>query len=144
MKKYTASQETINILLKNEYIEITKEIHPQHFKRLQKEGYDCRNTKRVFSANRDYGYKQDYIEFDYDMIKPVRRRGVSASEMKREITTEELKSFIGFYKLPYKERKRINVFNLESYYNSIKKYPEHYNKKTKAMSFIEMYENIRL
>ncbi len=144
MKKYTASQETIDILLKNGYIEITKEIHPEHFKRLQKEGYDCRNMKRVFSANRDYGYKQDYIEFDYDMIKPVRRRGVSGNEMKKEITAEELKSFIGFYKLPYKERKKINVFNLESHYQSIRQHPNHYEKKRDAIQFVEIYENITI
>jgi hypothetical protein len=141
MKIYTASQELIETLLRNGLTEITKEMKPDHFKRLQKDGYDPRKIKRVFAV-KCYGYKKNYLELDYETIKPLFKGGAKLSDMKKEITDDDLKSLIGFYKLSHKEKKRTNMYSLESYYKSILQHPQYYKNKLEATLFVEMYESI--
>lgn len=146
MKNYTASEELIDILLKNGFTEITKDKRPSHFMKLKEEGYNPDKIKRVFSIN---GHKKNYIEFDYVMIKARYKEGCSGANMKTEITTDELKSIITFYKLPFQTQNKIKrnggyIYNISHSYDSIKNHADYYKKDKSALFLIDIFEGIIL
>lgn len=144
MENYKASEELINVLLKNGFTEVTKEKHPLHFDKLITDGYDPLKMKRLFSIN---GHKRNFIQFDYTMIQARFREGVNSGNMKTEISTNELKSLITFYKLHFQtqnkmKRNGLSIFTLISDYNSIKKHPDFYKKDKSALLLVDIFEKI--
>ena len=97
MKTYKASQELVDILLKNGFTETTKETYPEHFKRMKKQGeYNPGSMKRKFNFEKS---KRDYILMDYSIIIPYYRSSANGPDMNSSLTEDQLKSIIVFFKL---------------------------------------------
>ncbi|ASE61577.1 MULTISPECIES: hypothetical protein [Chryseobacterium] len=93
MKNYYASEELAQILLNNGFVDITDKKFPLHFKQIKENGYDPEKAKRAFRIN-----TKDLILFDYITVKFVHKgNGCSATNMRKEISENELKSAIAFF-----------------------------------------------
>lgn len=99
MKTYTASQELVDILLKNGFIETTEKNYPEHFKRMKKDGYKHSSMKRSFAIN---PRSRDYILLDYYTIIPYYKSTADGVDMNHSLTEDQLKSIIVFYKMSSK------------------------------------------
>ncbi len=140
---YQASKKLIDILINNGFKDITNEIYPDHFKRLKENGYDPQKVKRVLAMD-----KRNYVKFDYINILPCYHKSCSGPEMKTELTSDEVKSIITFFKLPYQTRsalKRNNLIIPELYkeYYHIKENIERYKDKRSNL-IIDTFENVVL
>ncbi len=100
MKTCSASQELVDILLKNGFIDKTKETYPDHYKRMKEKGYNPYAVRRKFTNHS----RRDFIFFDYVNITPLHNGGCTENECRYTPTTDELKSLITFYKLPVHDR----------------------------------------
>ncbi len=146
MSNYIASEDLINIFIKNGFIDITDIKRPEHFKRLQENGYDPHKIKRVISYN---GHLKNYVEFDYIMIRACYKEGCDSRNMKNKITANELKSIIAFYKLPSQtmsamNRKGYDRLNLYDSYEHVKENLDFYKGQKTKLMLLEIFENIKL
>ncbi|WP_336715254.1 hypothetical protein [Chryseobacterium mucoviscidosis] len=129
---YKASEQLAQILLKNGFTEVTNSTHPSHFEHINKNGYDAEKVKRAFKIN-----AKDLIIFDYITVKFVHKSsGCSASNMRKEISENELKSAIAFFKLPFQTRNAIMrsgvaIPTLYQEYQYIQKNPSYENPRNK-------------
>ncbi|EHQ41785.1 hypothetical protein [Myroides odoratus] len=147
MAIYKASEELVNILLKNGLEETTEKNLPVHYKNMVENGYDPNKVKRDFSYN-----GKRVLIFDYVVIKPKIKGFTSGRDMKTELTIDELKSIIVFSKLPYQTvnglyRNNHNyVTQLHNLYFYIKEHPDFTKSKNKFRNELitKEFENIQI
>ena len=142
METFKASEELAQILIKNGLNEITFSKYPEHHNRILEEGYNPHNSKRIFAVNSD-----NYVLFDYITIKPFHKKSCNGAEMKVELSENEIKSMIAFFKLPYQtrnayKRRGNSILNLYSDYIYIKENPEY--KKPNKQIIISAFESIEM
>lgn len=93
MKTYTASQELIDILLKNGFVDKTAKVYPDTDRAIKERGYKEGNDKRVFSL----AAMKDYITFDYQSIICYVNNTGFTDEL--ELTENQVRSIIAYYKM---------------------------------------------
>ena len=96
---YIPSQELIDIFLKNGFKDVTAKMYPEHHTLSLNKGYDPRIMKRVLATG-----TKNYVQFDYTNIIPCYNGGCTSDDQRYELTEDELKSIITFFKLPYQTR----------------------------------------
>ena len=122
MKKYEASQELVDILLKNGFEDKTEQHYPEFYSAMQRNGYSTA-LKRKFS----YHSHKDYIIFDYINIHAF--RGHAGLGSRARMTELELKSLIAFFKMPatfrgnWRSKNGEDVFGLYAEYQRTYKNP---------------------
>ncbi|UKT65963.1 hypothetical protein [Pedobacter mucosus] len=104
MKKYQASTELIDILLKNGFIENTIITYPLHAARLKGDNYDAQHMKRHFV----FVCTRENVLFDYINMRFPGQIGASS------LDTAELKSLITYCKLSSSDRATLKA---ESYHS---------------------------
>lgn len=122
---YAASQELIDILLANGFVEDTERTFPEHARRLVGNNYDPYGMKRHFS----YPGTCEKVYFDYINIK------LPTGIQQYSLTTNELKSMIAFCNLSSSDRaalidQRYNAFSLSKITSNVIREPRLYNKAT--------------
>ncbi|OCA69072.1 hypothetical protein BBI01_17830 [Chryseobacterium artocarpi] len=128
MKTYQASEQLAQILIKNGFVEVTDTKYPQHFKQINAYGYEPEKSQRAFRIN-----TKDLIIFDHITIKFVHKGyGCNGANMRNELSENELKSAIAFFKLPFQTRNAIMrtgaaIPSLHNEYKYIQENPS-YNK----------------
>lgn len=92
MKNYEASNELIDILVKNGFVEDTSKTYPEHARRLVGDNYDPHGMKRHFS----FPGTREKVYLDYINIK------LPTGVQRYKMTIDEVKSLIAFclYPLP--------------------------------------------
>lgn len=140
MKTFKASEELAQLLIKNGLKEVTFSKYPEHHNKILKDGYNPHNSKRIFEVNSD-----NYVLFDYITIKPFYKNNCNGAEMKVELSENELKSIIVFYKLPHQtrnayKRKGRSITNLYTEYIYLKENPEY--KRANKQTIISVFESI--
>ena len=145
MKKYKASEELAEILIKNGFVENTKTKYPDHYNRLLNNGYSPNSVKRSFL------YKPNHnLIFDYINIVPYYRKSCNGTEIKIELTENEIKSIITFYKLSsqhksYFKKTGDDIPNLYTEYESYKSYISSQNKLSKYQTdIIKIFDEIKI
>lgn len=143
MTTYKASEKLIDIFIQNGFIDITNEVYPEHFKRLLENGYDPNRVKRILAID-----KKNYARFDYITILPCYKKSCSGAEMKTELTSDEVKSIIAFFKLPQQTRRALkrhnhNILELHRKYYEIKENIEWYKDKRSKM-ILDAFDNATL
>lgn len=143
MKNYYASEELVQILLNNGFVEITDVKFPLHSKQIKEDGYDSEKAKRAFRIN-----TKDLILFDYITVKFVHKgNGGSEANMRKEISENELKSALAFFKLPFQTRNAIMrsgvaIPTLHNDYRYIQENPSYHNPRNKHL--IKAFEEVVL
>lgn len=143
MKNYYASEDLVQILLNNGLVEVTDVKYPLHYKQIKENGYDPEKTKRAFRIN-----SKDLIIFDYITVKFVHKgNGCSGTNMRKEISENELKSAIAFFKLPFQTRNAIMrsgvaIPTLHNDYRYILENPSYNNPRNKHI--IKAFEEVVL
>ncbi|HEK22196.1 hypothetical protein [Mucilaginibacter sp.] len=118
MKIYDASQELINILIANGFVEDTSRTYPEHAKRLVGDNYNPHGMKRHFS----YPGTREKVYFDYiNIILPT---GVQ----KYNMNNDDLKSLIAFCQLSSADRsalveERYNVLSIPQIISDVVREP---------------------
>ena len=140
MEKFRASHHLIELLLKHGFKDLTKKDYPEHYTRMVDKDYEPSSIKRLLAIN-----KNNYIIFDYINIKPFYNE--SCKRSKTELTHNELKSIIAFFKLPANIKtelhKNIDITDLHLEYAKIKQNIRIYkNKKSKTL--VDTFESIIL
>ncbi|MDB5012823.1 MAG: hypothetical protein JWQ25_1025 [Daejeonella sp.] len=123
MKSYEASQELIDILLANGFVEDTNKRYPEHAKRLIGDNYNPHGMKRHFS----YPGTREKIYFDYINMK------LPTGVQKYNLNTDELKSLIAFCRLSSTDRslliaERYNVLSAPEITSNVKREPRIYSR----------------
>ncbi len=118
----------IDLLLKYGFTDLTERLYPEHYRRMQANGYDPFCIKRIFG----YPPNGDYLMFHYTYIRLHHSGQFSHTEERKLLTADELKSLIVFYKLPVKAAKEwveayTNALELHKYYRNICQLPEVFN-----------------
>ncbi len=131
---YKASKELVEIFLKNGFTEVTEKVYPEHVNRLNKEGYNPHRQKRKFVFGTT-GRNRNSVLFDYISITPYRLGGCQGGDSKLELTEDELKSILTFYKLSTASQSAYGkaggrVIELHTRYKRICENPEWHNKKS--------------
>jgi len=144
MKTFKASQELVDILLKQGFTDETERYYPAHFQRMKTRGYDPYSMKRMFS----FHSQEDYILLHYIYVMFLPNGSFERSEERRLLTENELKSLVAFYNLPSDSRiawKQTSkkAIDLHIHYQKLCDYPEMYysplDKKIK-----QVFESINL
>lgn len=143
MTNYKASEKLIDIFKRNGFREVTEEKYPDHYKRLMHSGYDPKTMKRILTID-----GKNYVKFDYLSILPIFNGGTDGPEIKDELTIDEIKSIVTFFKLPHQTRKALkrhhqNVLNLHERYSGIKRYPQFYKDKGSRL-LAELFESVSI
>ncbi len=139
MKTYTASQELVDIMLRNGYKEKTKTFYPEHYKRLLNTEYENGNVKRKFAIKG----LQDSITFDYiNVIGFISNAGHGS---RTKLTSDEVKSMVAFYKMPqsFIDSWRDDIFNLYKEYYSAKQNADEF-LTAKEKKLIKVFESVNL
>lgn len=130
-KKFTASQELVDVLLKNGFTESTEKIYPDHFKRMNKTGfYNPSAVKRRFNFGHN---KRHFLNLDYTTIGAYYNTMANSSDINNSLTELQLKSIIAFFKLStaaknkWLEKFRGNIVDLHLRYNDLISYPKWYD-----------------
>lgn len=123
MKTYKASQELIDILLANGFVEDTQKTYPEHAKRLTGDNYNPHGMKRHFS----YPGTREKVYFDYINIK------LPTGVHKYDLNVNELKSLIAFCRLSSNDRsvlvaERYNVLSIPEITSNVNREPRVYSK----------------
>lgn len=123
MKVYDASQELIDILITNGFVEDTVRTYPQHAKRLVSDNYNPHGVKRHFS----YPGTREKVFFDYINIK------LPTGVQKYSLNTDEVKSLIAFCQLSSADRsalvnERYNVLSIPQIISDVIGEPRIYSK----------------
>ena len=123
IKTYKASQELIDILLANGFVEDTQKIYPEHAKRLIGDNYNPDGMKRHFS----YPGTREKVYFDYINIK------LPTGIQKYNLNVDELKSLIAFCHLSPIDRsllvaERYNVLSVSEITSNVNRDPKIYSK----------------
>lgn len=139
MKIYEASQELIDLLTANGFVEDTSRTYPEHAKRLIDNNYNPHGMKRHFS----YAGTREKVYFDYVNIK------LPTDVQKYRLNTNELKSLIAFCRLSAVDRsalveERYNVLSIPQIISDVDREPRIYSKATykRAKSAFENLEDI--
>ncbi len=123
MNTYKASQELIDILLANGFIEDTQQTFPEHAKRLIGNNYNPNGMKRHFS----YPGTREKVYFDYINIK------LPTGIYKYDLNVNELKSLIAFCRLSSNDRSLLvtegyNVLSVPEKTSNVNLEPRTYTK----------------
>lgn len=142
MRIFKASQELVNILVKNGFTDYTHQLYPQYYHRMNQLGYDPYSMKRILCFNGT----GDYLLFNYIYITLHHTGYFNHTEEKRRLTEDELHSLIAFYKLPPDKGREwleayVNAFEVHKYYNAVCALPELYNTDTDLL-IRQVYEQI--
>lgn len=143
MKNYYASEELAQILLNNGFVEITNTKYPLHSEQIRENGYDPEKAKRAFRIN-----TKDLIIFEYFTVKFVHKGdGCSVANTRKEISENELKSEIAFFKLPFQTRNAIMrsgvaIPTLHNNYRYIQENPTYNNLRNKHI--IKAFQEVTL
>lgn len=129
---YVASEELVNILLKNGFVECTEKHYPEHFERLNVIGYDPYSVKRMFFKKS----KRNYILFDY-----VNIRLNDGTPGKLSFSEKELKSLLVFYTLSFTDKRKLygegysalTIYKKVDYLNDLHPYQKMYVFDKKIM-----------
>lgn len=105
MKTYEASQELVNILLSNGFVEDTITTYPEHAKRFNGNNYNPHGMKRHFS----FPGTREKIYFDYINMK------LPTGIQTYRLNSDEVKSLIAFCNLSSLDRSTL----VNQHYNSI-------------------------
>jgi hypothetical protein len=145
MITYKASEDLVQIFLKNGFSDITVRHYPEHVKRIDKDGYNPNQQKRALAINKN---SKNTVVFDYISITPYFHGGCASSDIRLEVTEDELKSIITFYKLPTHDQTtyvRLNgrITDIHSRYKRICESPRAYKKKS-AETLKNIFENVTL
>jgi hypothetical protein len=139
MKIYEASQELIDVLTANGFVEDTGKTFPEHAKRLIGGDYNPHGMKRHFS----YPGTREKVYFDYiNIILPT-------AVQKYSMNTDDVKSLIAFCQLSSADRsalveERYNVLSIPKIIYDVDRKPRIYSKATykHAKSAFENLEHI--
>lgn len=123
MKKYEASNELIEIFLKNGFVEDTSKTFPEHARRLVGDNYDPHGMKRHFF----FPGTREKVYLDYINIK------LPTGVHRYTLTTEEVKSLIAFCRLSAADRsalteQRYNVLSIPEIIANVEREPRIYSK----------------
>lgn len=123
MKNYEASNELIDILLKNGFVEDTSRTYPEHARRLVGDNYDPDRMKRHFS----FPGTREKVYLDYINIK------LPTGVQRYKMTIEEVKSLIAFCRLSSADRsvlaeQRYNVLSIPEIIANVNREPRIYSK----------------
>lgn len=142
MKKYTASEELAQILLKNGFSEITSAKFPEHQKNIEENGYEPLKAKRAFSIN-----TKDLVIFEYTMIKASPKGGCIGINMSEEFTADQIRSIIAFFNMPFQTRNAYSrqgsaIPSLHEEYSYMKQNPGY--KRERRHIIMDSYESAKL
>ncbi len=132
MNNYTTSNELIEILLKNNFVEITEKTNFERWKQLQtNELYTPCSVKRRFKKDKLI------IEFDFDIIKATFSSAVVIFN-NQSISEQELKSMLYFTELNIPDKNfftknGINIFGIGDYLENEIKNSKLIKKKKKLI-----------
>lgn len=123
MKTYQASNELIDILLQNGFIEDTKTTYPMHASRLKGDNYNAHHMKRHFSFPRT----REKVLFDYINMR------IPAGICSSSLSSVELKSLVTYCKLSSADRAALkeeahHSLSLHKLVDDIIRVPEIYSK----------------
>jgi len=142
-KTYRASEQLVEVFIRNGFNEITASRYPEHARQIQQNGYNPHAQKRAFIVG---NRKQNVLTLDYINIIPY-HHGAS-SEGTLSLTEEELKSIVAFYKLPAAAQlafKRSNgkITELYARYKRICENPSSYYRRSDRQIKV-VYESVAL
>jgi hypothetical protein len=142
MKLFKASQQLVDLLLRNGFTDFTDKLYPHYYKRMNQAGYDPYSMKRIFCFNGT----DDYLLFNYVYITLHHTGYFNHTEERHRLTEDELRSLITFYNLPPENGREwleayVNAFEVHKYYHTICALPELYNSLTDRL-IREVYERI--
>jgi hypothetical protein len=98
MKIYEASQELVDLLLANGFVEDTQVNYPEHAARLKDKAYDPHGMKRHFK----FPGTREKVYFDYINMR------LPGNNDRYKITEEELRSMIAYLRLSATDRSALN------------------------------------
>jgi hypothetical protein len=136
MKKYEASNELIDILVKNGFVEDTSKTYPEHARRLVGDNYDPHGMKRHFS----FPGTREKVYLDYINIK------LPTDVQRYKMTIDEVKSLIAFCRLSSADRSTLaeqhyNVFSIPEIIANVNREPRIYSK-TAYKRAKQQFENL--